>query len=482
MITRVEIENIQAVGGVSVIEPGRICILSGRNDTGKTTRLEAIRAVLRGGNDQTLLARGATKGSVSLTIDDGTVFTRTWRRLPSGNVESEVEVVHKDFGPLKRPQQLINGLIDDLAIDPMAIVHAPQKTRASMIADLLRVEVSREELVGLTGEKWFQEDWLKAEGFDRIALARTAVFDARTGRNKTASDAKSTVRELTKTLPPEGSHVDPTPLREQLGALERETTKRKRRIVSEREAKVGNALADEREATRQADKVLAAERERLRVLHAEELLELQVRQQKERSAIETTNEHACKHALAERLEATNRAEEEERQETAAVEADVASKRAELTAAIAKAEASHEEHVRGLELRKIIDSTKAKAEVAAAESKALTSIIEALDQLRLDKMAKTPIPGLEIRGGEVFFNDTTFDRLNRATKYKLAFKLAAHRAGRLGLIVMDDTEALVGSTREEFLEAAAESGLQVIMAEAVDTDFRVLNALPEEGFP
>ena len=54
------------------VPKGEIVAIVGANGSGKTSVLETIQAVLKGGNDATLLREGAAKGEAVLVLDDGT--------------------------------------------------------------------------------------------------------------------------------------------------------------------------------------------------------------------------------------------------------------------------------------------------------------------------------------------------------------------------------------------------------------------------
>ena len=74
-VALIKIEQILGIEHLE-IKPGLLTVISGKNETGKTSVLEAIKSVTTGGKDGTLLRQGAEKGSVVLVFDDGTEATR----------------------------------------------------------------------------------------------------------------------------------------------------------------------------------------------------------------------------------------------------------------------------------------------------------------------------------------------------------------------------------------------------------------------
>lgn len=103
MIKKVEISNFRNVKS-DVIELDRISIIAGKNNIGKSNRLNAINWSVSnclltdkwgsGENDtNSIIKIGAEKGEdpkVSLTLDDGKVFTKTWKSVfdKHGNLKS----------------------------------------------------------------------------------------------------------------------------------------------------------------------------------------------------------------------------------------------------------------------------------------------------------------------------------------------------------------------------------------------------------
>ena len=78
------------------------------------------------------------------------------------------------------------------------------------------------------------------------------------------------------------------------------------------------------------------------------------------------------------------------------------------------------------------------------------------------MQRLPIPGAEVRDGEIYVNDVPFDRINRAQQVQFALNLARLRAGELGLVLVDGLECLDAETYPAFEAAAATTGLQFLV--------------------
>ena len=91
----------------------------------------------------------------------------------------------------------------------------------------------------------------------------------------------------------------------------------------------------------------------------------------------------------------------------------------------------------------------------------TAEIESLDAYRMELLAKSPLPGLEIREGDIFVDGVPFDRVNSARKMRIAVEVAKLRAGELGLICVDGAEMLDEEAFKALCDGMRDSGLQMI---------------------
>lgn len=100
---------------------------------------------------------------------------------------------------------------------------------------------------------------------------------------------------------------------------------------------------------------------------------------------------------------------------------------------------------------------------------------ALDEIEAYKeelLAGLPIPGLEVRDGDVFRNGVQFDRLNTAQQVDIAVEIAKLRAGELGVCCVDGIELLDSGAFDEFRERALDSGLQLFVSRVTDDAFQI----------
>lgn len=392
-IVRIEVHNILGIADLD-IEPGALCVVEGGNAQGKTSFLESLRLVATEGHDPWVLREGATEGFVRVTLSDGAVFQKTV--TPKG---SKFDATHPLGGKVSRARAYVESLIDDLGTDPLALVFCPDLKRAEYLRDILRVDVSKDELRQAAGEgAAFVASAKGLTGMDAIDAVRQAVYDERTHANKTAKEKASLARQLGETLPP-------TP----------------ESVPSVEEAKA--TLRGLEETARAAEKASAA-------VYQQRLKEIEDRKRE------------AERKLEEEIREALRVLAEERAADTKVTKDAwAGKLAEASAALATAESLTNQQERAAAARRLVETAAAESKEASVKAESLGAALARLDALRAAKLATLPVKGLEIRGRGVFLDGHPFSRANTARQFEVSFEVALLRAKQLPLLVIDHGEAL-----------------------------------------
>jgi DNA repair exonuclease SbcCD ATPase subunit len=453
-VTKIEIEQVMGIERLA-FTPGTLTLVEGRNGSGKTSTLEAVRSALRGGHDPSLLRAGAERGSVRLVLEDGTEITKT-----IGKDASPLKVSLPGAGRVSKGQALVDSLVDSLGVDPMALLNCPPQKRAEYLADVMALEVPEAALREAAGRP-VAVGKLPAgsSGLDRLEAVKKALYDERTGVNRTAKDKRATAAQLRETLPPEGADVpDAAGLRAekaaQEGALAGAMNLAELKSRAAEEAIRSNAQGE-------IDTVRADAAERIREIERER-----------EAAIGRIKERASVQAAEARGVAAN--------EIRAAESAIRPELERLTAEIATAEAAEREHARAEKTREILAAAERDADKAEAESRALSEALERIDALKASLLEKLPIKGLEIREGVVFVDGLPFERVNSARQIEVAFQVAKLRAGKVGLIVADGLERFDEETYRTFEAAAASAGLQFVVGRVGSGELNVRTLPEEEG--
>ncbi|MGL4458723.1 MAG: AAA family ATPase, partial [Plesiomonas shigelloides] len=143
-IAHVKISNILGIAELEFTPEG-FNEISGPNGTGKTSVLEAIKAVLTTGHDATLLRNGADKGEAILVLDDGTEISKTVTADRSSNS------IRREGKKVPRPAEAIKALTDLYSANPIEFLRARKQDRVKVLLETMPLEADVEKLEEITG-------------------------------------------------------------------------------------------------------------------------------------------------------------------------------------------------------------------------------------------------------------------------------------------------------------------------------------------
>jgi len=423
-INHISISNIL---GITELEfsPEGFTQISGPNGTGKTSVLEAIKSVLQSGHDATLLRKGAEKGEVVLVLDDGMELSKSV--TGSGSTTS----VRRDGKKLTRPAEAIKALTDSLSVNPVDFLLAPKKDRVKALLEAMPLEADTAHLAEIAGFPVKAQPGLHA--LHVISMVHQQVYDERTGTNRAVKEKTATINQLEAAVPPapqgvEGSESD---LMAAVTAAETARTTTLTKIQTKLDGLRTDAQAkiDAIKAQAQAD--IDAVRAEL----SESEGKAQAARDKAVTACTSATQplHSQLQVIRNDREASGR-----RQQTLDT---IATLRTEL-------------------------------ETLTADAAAQTQALDAIDAYKSELLSSLPIPGLEVRDGEIFRNDVPFDRLNTSQQVEVAVEIAKLRAADLGVICVDRIECLDSASLEAFKAAAIASDLQLFVTRVADDGFSI----------
>lgn len=445
-VKSVTITNILGIESLT-IEPGAVTILYGRNGVGKSSVIAAVKDVLSGGHDPSLIRNGAASGEVAILLSDGVVITKTIK--PE---KSTLVVRHPSLGKVSKSQAYIDKIVDSLSLDPIRFLSAPAKERVKLLLEALPLKVTAGQLDFLPVDVVRMVD-LNLHALEALGALHKLIYDARRDKNAIAKDKAATAAQLAESLPPD-SDQDWVAIHSERVAekasLQKEANSRLAGIRSDLAAvkESAKANADAQKAANHAaiQKQIDELREQLRLLDEATFA----------AQMKTVDE------------AEGHAEEAEK----ALRAEFEPRYAELTAAVQEAATRKEDAIRADQTRKNIAQFRHDAGIAEQLSEVMTSQLEQLDALKADLLKALPIPGLEIADGQVLVGGIPFDRVNDAEKYRIAIEIGKLRSGDLPLLVVDRAEIFDASNWAEFQKAAKASGVQIIAARVTEGDLSV----------
>lgn len=412
-IAHLKVSNILGIDELEFV-PGGFNEISGKNGQGKTSVLEAIKSVLKTGHDATLLRKDAEKGETVILLDDGTELRR---RITEATSTTDVR---RDGKKVARPGETVGALIDMLSVNPVDFLRAPKKDRVRVLLESMPLEVDTEKLSDMSGIDVKAQTGVHA--LQIIQQVYTQVFDARTGTNRAVREKESTIKQLEQAIPPvpDGAEGDEADLQEKIAAIDEASSAEMGRIDGK--------LKTLREET------------------AEKISQLR----EDLAAMETRA-------------ATQRTKKSQ---------EFAEQRAPLSLQLKSIQSNRDLHARRAQTLETIGVMRTELETLTEEAATQTTALEDIEQYKSDLLDSLPIPGLEVKDGEISRGGVAFDRLNTAQQVDIAVEIAKLRAGELGIICIDGIELLDTASYEAFRDRALESDLQLFVTRVSDDEFSI----------
>jgi DNA repair exonuclease SbcCD ATPase subunit len=427
-ITHVRIQNIL---GIEEFEftPDGFNQISGKNGTGKTSILEAIKAALKGGHDATLLRAGQKKGEIVLLLDDGTEVTRKVTESGSDTV------VKREGKRVNKPVDALRQITDALSVNPVQFLLADSKDRVRVLLESLPIEADYERLAKITGMEPRQRQGVHA--LTVIDDVRQQVYDGRTGTNRAVKEKSATIAQLRQALPPvpQGqADGDEQELRAKLAELDAWLLGEKQRI----DTKLEGMRADRDKGIQERMDKIAA-------------LQLEISGLREGYTTAEGKANAQRQKNQEKYNADSQP---------------------VRMALDRIAGDREAHGRRQQTLETIANLETELESLETQAASETEQLAAIDAYKLELLESLPITGAEVKDGELYIDGVPFDRVNTARQVEAAVELAQVRAGDLGVICVDRIEALDPEALEAFRARATDSGLQMFVTRVTGDDFAI----------
>lgn len=425
----VKLIKIRNVLGVSDIEfePGKVTEISGRNATGKTSILNAIRSVMKASNDAMLLRAGEEQGEVVLVLDNDTEIGRKFTEARNYPFARQGKM------NASSPVSFITGLTGAYALNPIEFIYADDKRRIEYLLSCINVQLDFEELEKISGLSVPDVPAGSSMGaLELIDRLRKELYDKRTGLNRAVKESQAVIARMEKSLPEQVRSAD------ELKAERNEVAKEVNAVM--KAAK--DAIAEETErASIAADAIDGAIAELQQKIDA---------LQEQKGGLRAT--------LAERR--------------GAIQNKANTDTAELRERVARLETQIEEAGRVENTLAIIGENKADAVRLEKETKDVTKRIVKLDEYKAQQLAALPVNELSVVDGKLMVGELPFENINTAEKVRIAFELARLQAGELGLVCVDGLELLDREHYDELIERAKNSDVQLIITAVTNDDLTI----------
>lgn len=409
----VEIRDIMMIESIR-FDTGAVTVLSGGNDVGKTSILEAIATIFHGGHDPALIRHGTDKGIILLTLDDGTTIRKV--------------ITHKGYdlkattakGALIRPpKQYIESLAKGFGFDPIAMMEAKKPERLKFLLDALAIEFSAEELAKIVGARAPVE----VVNLQKLDDIRGGIYDERKALNKAVRDLEGSISTVEQGLPAIDDAID--------WAVEAK--------------EFAGQLADQKWQLAANEKDLETQKERLK-----------------------SNKRAEAQAKIDAIKTELAAEEQRIDEQASKvfkegAAELQRQIDDTTGKLATSQEKASAIERATGAREHLAKQRDQCRQKFLEADDLSAMLQQLDKLKTAKLDALPIAGLNLKDGDIYIEDIPWDKNATSNQWLTVIQIGSLGIGKLPVLICDHGQHLEGERWADFLKAIGQSGLQVITA-------------------
>lgn len=444
-IAKVSINNILGIKELE-FSPGAFTEISAKNGKGKTSILEAIRAALHPhGHDATLLRRGETEGETVLVLDSGEQLRKRVTESRSTN-----EIRDADGKKKSKPSDVLKQLSDIMSVNPVDFLRAPKKDRVRVLLEAMPLNLDLAELEQVAGIPVPEVDG-DVHPLALIDMVRKQVYDDRTGTNRAVKEKDVTINQLNMALPDPVAGVsgDEPAMREQVADLTEKKDAELKRIDTKlsgiKQENQGKIQAIRDDAQRRIDEIKAAAQAEIEAVRsAEQEIEGKANQQRELT-LQRFNDTVAPINQQLAIIVNNRSAQAKREQAL----------------------------------EVIEKLEGELDDLKADAQRQTEALKGIDEYKQRLLDGLPIPGVEVREGEIFRDGIVFDRLNTAQQVWIAVEIAKLRAGELKVVCVDGLELLDSAAFEEFRDRCIEAGMQLFVTRVSDDDDMVIETTDGE---
>ena len=447
-VTAIKINNILGIEHLE-IKPGALTVIQGENGAGKTSVLEAIKAVIKGGHDATLLRNGASSGEVVLVLEDGVEIHKTVTAE-----KSNTSVIHPEHGKISRPAEYIKNLTDAVSVNPVTFLTLPPKERTDYLLEAMPLEVNPERVRAFT----LDGNVPSGHAFYVLASLYDTLYMKRRDASRTAKEKKASIAELKKSLLPQEDEKD-------WPAEVKQLTQDGKDLVNEHKDKYQRAA---KQYSQETEKIRGDYVSRKNEIHNEYVKKLEALNKWKETEIAKNNEK--RNQEEQRLSAGLENVRLELEKVYLPQID------EKTAATARAQEKANESIRAHHTRDVINGFEKEVKKLDADVQLYSKGLLGIDAVKQQIMQDLPIKGLEVKDGEIYRDGVPFDRLNTMQQIEIAVEVVKLRTKELPLICVDGLERMDAAHIKTFEETIRAAGLQAIVTKvAAEGPLTVVNA-------
>jgi exonuclease SbcC len=467
-VTKIKIKNLF---GIKEYETGGKDIeLSGKNGTGKSSVLDAIKYALTNKSERQYIVRdGESEGEILIECDNGLSINRKARIA-----QTDYKSVKQNGMTINSPETFLKDIITPLQLSPVEFMGMDEKSQNAIILSMIDYPWTMETI-----REWFGEipAWVN---YDQNILAilhdvqdeKGDYFMNRQDINRDIRAKRSVVTDIGSALPPDydGNHWENVSLNELYTKIEKirksnETIEKAKRLKEGHDGKIRSFEADREIALAALDREITAQGNNIDTELAT-LRERIVALEKEKAGLTATKADK---------EAVIRSEHEKKvaqfESEIAAYAEYADKDIEPVDALLQ-EANTAEKMKSHinEWRRML-GLQEEIETLTKKSASLTEKIEKARTLpgEILETASIPITGLSVKDGIPLINGLPISNLSEGEKLDLCIDVAIQNPAGLQIILIDGVEKLSTEMRNRLYSKCKEKGLQFISTRTTDSE-------------
>ncbi|MBD3251491.1 AAA family ATPase [Candidatus Uhrbacteria bacterium] len=434
-IIRLQVKDFEGLEALDVLPGGGVNVLRGRNGTGKTSVLDAIRVALTNRGERSLLVRkGAEDGLILFELEGGIRGEREINR--SGRVAGPLTLTNGE-NAVSRAQTFLNRLGGGFNYNPLDFIGMTDAEQTKVLLDLIAIDVSRDELLALSdGEEL---DGVDYDQHPIIVLGEieTALMELRRDTGRRARDLEGMAEDLFSKVPPDFD-------REHVESFDLEAASLELSSIEAHEQRIKTAEASIQDFEVGIQRVEG---------QIEALLE------QKRSLVEQKQQAEARVGQLAAQDVGNAGEIRERIRTYTQD---------------------RKHLHNLEMS---ESTSRQAQDCRQEYKGLTQRIDDVRRKPAEILSSSelPVDGLGVDEGKLTINGLPISELSTGEQLHVATQIAVATLGDLRVVLVDGVERLDPGHKEVLLRELSEAGVQAFVTEVSDEALTIITDFETETF-
>lgn len=467
-VVKIKIKNLF---GIKEYEAGGESLeLSGKNGTGKTSVIDAIKYALTNKSDREYIVRnGETEGEILVEADNGLTINRKVRTN-----KADYKSVKSNGVEVGSPEAFLKDIFTTLQLNPVEFMAWDKNRKNAVILDMVEYDWDMQKIKEWFGEipSWVSYDQNILSVLNDIQSEKGVYYQSRRDIDRDIRNKKAFVEEIASTIPPsyqveKWENFNTGDLYKAIERINKEnqTIERAKQLQDNRNNKIRKFDADreiEKSAieneisgrSNQIDKEVLQLEERVKALKTEKA-GLEAKKSDKLEIIEQTYKANVAKYDAEVAEYEEYLNKEPQDAT------------ELRNEVEEAEkmrAHINEYKRMLALQNEVETMQ-------EESEELTKKIEKARTLPGEILANCTIPisGLTVENGIPLINGLPISNLSEGEQLDLCIDVALQKPNGLQIILIDGAEKLATDLRNQLYAKCKAKGLQYIATRTTDDD-------------